>query len=84
MYNRRIPYCNISVPDYKFCYVENVNRGGYCTYPFLDVFVYMLNASDDTLVMRNQAFRENFKEYIYRNASRHGSGKEKYKIPMYM
>ena len=75
MGNKSIPYCNdLSIPDYKLCYMKDFD-GGYCSYPFLDVFVRMLNASDDTLVIRNQAFRENYSDEIFRNAARHTSGK---------
>ena len=68
-------YCNISVPDYKLCYIEDVDDSGSCGVPFIDVFVYVINDTDDTLIKRNNGFRENFPNQLYRNASTHKSGK---------
>ena len=66
-------YCKRSIPDYKLCYVEDVDHGD-CGIPFIDVFVYVQNETDDTLVKRNDGFRENFPEEFYQDASTHKSG----------
>ena len=70
------PYCNHAIPDHKLCFKNNY-QNGLCHIPFVDIFIYALNKHTDNLVLRNKAFRNNFPQDIYRNASSMKSGKIK-------